>query len=136
MGREDMVREELGRLHGIPLYKYFVEGWPQVEAFQAQSDDLLIATYPKSGEWPPGRGCKVRNGGDASPLQCSPCATGTTWLSEILDMIYHDGDVDKCRRDAIFNPLPFLERKAPGIPSGENPSLATPLGWVGRGLSG
>lgn len=60
-----MVREELGSLHGIPLYKCFIEGWPQVEAFQARPDDLLIATYPKSGEWPWGR---VQGGqGDASP---------------------------------------------------------------------
>ncbi|NXT39074.1 ST1D1 Sulfotransferase, partial [Pelecanoides urinatrix] len=63
----------------------------QVEAFPAQPDDLLIATYPKSG---------------------------TMWLSEILDMTYHDRDVEKCRRDAIFNQVPFLEMKAPKMLSG------------------
>lgn len=51
MGIDEGCREELGSLHGIPLYKSFIEGWPQVEAFQARHDDLLIATYPKSGVW-------------------------------------------------------------------------------------
>lgn len=51
MGMDEVGREDLGSLHGIPFYKSFIEGWPQVEAFQARHDDLLIATYPKSGEW-------------------------------------------------------------------------------------
>lgn len=55
MGQEDAIREELGNLHGMPLFRSFVEGWPQVKAFQACPDDLLISTYPKSGEWSWGR---------------------------------------------------------------------------------
>ncbi|XP_002197659.6 sulfotransferase 1 family member D1 [Taeniopygia guttata] len=86
MEQEYAIRQELGSLHGIPLYKSFIEGWPQVKAFQARPDDLLISTYPKSG---------------------------TTWLSEVMDMIYHNGDVEKCRRDAIYNRVPFLELKVP-----------------------
>ncbi|NXS13932.1 ST1D1 Sulfotransferase, partial [Neodrepanis coruscans] len=73
------------------LFKVFIEGWPQVKVFQARPDDLLIATYPKSG---------------------------TTWLSEVTDMIYHDSDVKKCQRDAIYNRVPFLEMTVPGLPSG------------------
>lgn len=55
MELEAEIVQELGSLHGIPLYKSFIEGWPQVEAFQARPDDLLISTYPKSGEWSWGR---------------------------------------------------------------------------------
>lgn len=55
MEQEDAIKQELGNLQGIPLYKSFIEGWPQVKAFQARPDDLLISTYPKSGEWSSGR---------------------------------------------------------------------------------
>ncbi|KAM6301521.1 sulfotransferase 1 family member D1-like [Aegotheles albertisi] len=99
MGGEEALREELGSLHGMPLYKLFIEGWPRVETFQARADDLLIATYPKSG---------------------------TTWLSEILDMIYQDGSVEKCRRDAIYNRVPFLEMTVPKMPSGVEQLEKTP----------
>lgn len=55
-------------------------------------------------------------------------------------MIYHDGDVEKCRRDAIFNRVPFLEMKAPKIPSGEWPRAVGERGragaWVGMSEQG
>uniref|UniRef100_A0A8C3TNN4 Sulfotransferase n=1 Tax=Catharus ustulatus TaxID=91951 RepID=A0A8C3TNN4_CATUS len=108
MEQKDAIRQELGSLHGIPLFKSFIEGWPQVKAFKARPDDLLISTYPKS------------------------C---TTWLSEIMDMIYHDGNVEKCRRDAIYNRVPFLEMKVSKGLSGELPQWPlslSPSGLVGR----
>uniref|UniRef100_G1NZ20 Sulfotransferase n=2 Tax=Myotis TaxID=9434 RepID=G1NZ20_MYOLU len=74
--------EFFSRVHGILMYKDFVKYWDDVETFQARSDDIVIITYPKSG---------------------------TTWLSEIVDVVFKDGDVEKCKRDAIFNRIPFLE---------------------------
>ncbi|XP_043303985.1 sulfotransferase 1E1-like isoform X3 [Cervus elaphus] len=71
-----------GRIGGMPLYKKFIQYWHEVEKFEARPDDLVIVTYPKSG---------------------------TTWISEIVCMIYADGDVEKCKKDVIFNRVPYLE---------------------------
>ncbi|XP_029801085.1 estrogen sulfotransferase-like [Suricata suricatta] len=71
-----------GKINGILMYKDFVKHWDDVETFQARPDDIVIATYPRSG---------------------------TTWVSEIVYMIYKDGDVEKCKEDVIFNRIPFLE---------------------------
>ncbi|KAK2501754.1 hypothetical protein MC885_012872 [Smutsia gigantea] len=78
----DVFRRELVDVHGIPLFWSIAEEWAQVESFETRPDDLLISTYPKSG---------------------------TTWVSEILDLIYNNGDVEKCKRDAIYHRVPFME---------------------------
>lgn len=96
---QDTSRPPLKYVKGVPLIKYFAEALGPLQSFQARPDDLLISTYPKSG---------------------------TTWVSEILDMIYHGGDLEKCRRAPIFIRVPFLEFKAPEIPSGVEVLKDTP----------
>uniref|UniRef100_A0A8C9QMU6 Sulfotransferase n=1 Tax=Spermophilus dauricus TaxID=99837 RepID=A0A8C9QMU6_SPEDA len=62
--------------------------------FQAWPDDLLISTYPKSG---------------------------TTWVAEIMEMIYQDGNLEKCQRAPTYERVPILELKWPGL-STETPA--------------
>ncbi|XP_012515302.1 PREDICTED: sulfotransferase family cytosolic 1B member 1 [Propithecus coquereli] len=88
---QNVFRRELVDVQGIPLFWGTAEEWSTVESLEAQPDDLLISTYPKSG---------------------------TTWISEILDLIYNNGDADKCKRDAIYNRVPTIELIIPGIISG------------------
>uniref|UniRef100_A0A8C6GIH0 Sulfotransferase n=1 Tax=Mus spicilegus TaxID=10103 RepID=A0A8C6GIH0_MUSSI len=74
--------EVFGEFRGVLMDKRFTKYWEDVETFLARPDDLVIATYPKSG---------------------------TTWISEVVYMIYKEGDVEKCKEDAIFNRIPYLE---------------------------
>lgn len=118
---QDTLRLPLEYVKGVPLIKWFAEAMESLEDFQAQPDDLLISTYPKSGR---GRGSPTpvlghQQGPALSPAHLPfPCSPGTTWVSEILDMIYQGGDVQKCRRAPIFMRVPFLEFKVPGVPTG------------------
>ncbi|XP_076993149.1 sulfotransferase 1E1-like isoform X2 [Tamandua tetradactyla] len=82
--------ENFSIVHGFIMYKEFAKYWDAVEAFQARPDDVVIATYPRSG---------------------------TTWVSEIIYMIYKEGDVEKCK-DAIFYRVPYLECRSEGQMNG------------------
>lgn len=48
--KPDVFRRELVDVQGIPLFWSIAEHWAQVASFEAQPDDLLISTYPKSGK--------------------------------------------------------------------------------------
>ncbi|XP_036268858.1 sulfotransferase 1A1 [Pipistrellus kuhlii] len=96
---QDATRPPLTYVKGIPLIKYFAEALGALQSFQPLPDDVLVSTYPKSG---------------------------TTWVSEILDMIYQGGDLKKCQRAPILTRVPFLEFKGPGCPTGMEVLKDTP----------
>nr|XP_056717692.1 sulfotransferase 1C1-like [Euleptes europaea] len=78
----EVTRHELAEVEGIPLTKKMCDRWDKIWGFQAKPDDLLIATYVKAG---------------------------TTWTQEIVDMIQHDGDTEKCKRASTSERQPFIE---------------------------
>ncbi|XP_029462879.1 sulfotransferase 1 family member D1-like isoform X2 [Rhinatrema bivittatum] len=77
---------DLVLIHNVPMLKAIANNWAQVEAFQARPDDIIIATYPKAG---------------------------TTWVSEIVDMVCNNGDVEKSCQAPIYYRVPYMEFFAP-----------------------
>ncbi|XP_068103273.1 uncharacterized protein [Hyperolius riggenbachi] len=84
----EWIRRDWVKVRGVPIIYAFAQNWDHIDNFQAREDDVLVATYPKSG---------------------------TTWMSEIVDLILNDGDVEKSRRQAIHMKVPMLEFCVPGV---------------------
>uniref|UniRef100_A0A8D2J0Q8 Sulfotransferase n=1 Tax=Varanus komodoensis TaxID=61221 RepID=A0A8D2J0Q8_VARKO len=81
-GVQDAVRLDLLEVEGVPLLSKDAQNWDSLWGFQARPDDVLISTYPKAG---------------------------TTWMQEIVDMLQHEGDLQKCARAPIYQRIPFIE---------------------------
>ncbi|XP_062371052.1 sulfotransferase 1C4 isoform X2 [Cinclus cinclus] len=76
------MRSELFEVEGVAVTQPIASIWDQVWKFKARPDDVLIATYAKAG---------------------------TTWTQEIVDMVQHNGDTEKCKRETTYKRHPFLE---------------------------
>ncbi|XP_042328073.1 sulfotransferase 1C4-like [Sceloporus undulatus] len=91
---------KLVNIEGIPLFEDTVDQWQTIWNFKAKPNDLLICTYPKAG---------------------------TTWMQEIVDMIQHGGDPEKCARAPIYERIPFIEMCGPKpFPTGVEEAEAMP----------
>ncbi|XP_075883140.1 cytosolic sulfotransferase 3-like [Nelusetta ayraudi] len=89
---ESFSRPELFDFKGVSMSSLFTSNWENIQTFQARSDDILIATYPKAG---------------------------TTWVSYILDLLYF-GKKNPERETSlqIYERVPFLELNMSFMDSG------------------
>ncbi|XP_077171365.1 sulfotransferase 1C2-like [Paroedura picta] len=97
---KSIKRSLLVEVKGVPLVSSMAEEWGSLWGFKARPDDLLICTYPKAG---------------------------TTWIQEIVDMVQHGGDPQKCARGPTHERMPFIDVFLPKpIPSGIDQAEAMP----------
>ncbi|XP_077369977.1 cytosolic sulfotransferase 3-like [Festucalex cinctus] len=91
---EALPRPQLFDFHGVSMTKYFADNWENVKNFKAKPDDIVIASYPKSG---------------------------TTWVCYLLDRLYFgQTHPEKETSLPLYMRVPFLEQSIPGHPKGKD----------------
>ncbi|XP_073325811.1 cytosolic sulfotransferase 3-like [Pagrus major] len=88
----NLTRPELFDFHGVSMTNVFTDNWEKIQNFQARPDDILIATYPK---------------------------TGNMWVSLILDLLFFGKTAPERQTSIpIYERAPFLELTDPSVGSG------------------
>ncbi|XP_077445281.1 cytosolic sulfotransferase 3-like [Stigmatopora argus] len=91
---EEPPRPELFDFNGVSMTKFFTDNWENVKKFKAKPDDIVIASYPKSG---------------------------TTWACYLLDRLYFGKThPEKETSLPLYMRVPFLELCIPGHPKGKD----------------
>ncbi|XP_026876949.1 cytosolic sulfotransferase 2-like [Electrophorus electricus] len=85
----DLPRPEMFDFHGVHMTHYFTDNWEKVQNFKARPNDIVVATYPKSG---------------------------TTWVSYILDLLhFRQTDAERENTVPLDERVPFLEFFMPSL---------------------
>ncbi|XP_051913519.1 cytosolic sulfotransferase 3-like [Hippocampus zosterae] len=87
-------RPELFDFYGVSMTNFFTDNWQNVKNFKAKPEDIIIATYPKSG---------------------------TTWVCYLLDRLFFGKThPEKDTSLPLYMRVPFLELCIPGHPKGKD----------------